>query len=106
MGLVIFAVLFALSMILRGGSLDVFWDWFIVNTGIWPDAPDLTMATGLGLSFFVGFLWWRHSPSDNKTLVGEDWGEVLGRAIGLTVVSYAWFWLVALFLHYFLNVGA
>lgn len=39
--LLLFIGWFVVTLVLRGVSLDVFWGWFIQNTGVWPAAPDL-----------------------------------------------------------------
>lgn len=104
--LAMFFAWFAVTLVLRGVSLDVFWDWFIVNTGVWPAAPDLTVATAIGLSFFVSFLFWRDSTADREASRGKSVIEIICEGVGITIVFYAWFWLVALFLHYWLNIGA
>jgi hypothetical protein len=104
--LVIFAAWFLITTLLRGASLDVFWGWFIQNT-FWPDAPDLTLAWALGLSFIVSFLVHQMSgPADRKANQGKSAGDVIGEGIGMTLTYYASFWLVALLYHYVFGIGA
>lgn len=102
----LFFVWLAITLVLRGVSLDVFWDWFIVNTGVWPAAPDLTVGTALGLSFFVSFLFWRDSSADREANKGKSVTDTILESMGIGLVLYATFWLMALFLHYTLGIGA
>lgn len=91
---VIFLFAFFVFTILRGASLDVFWDWFIVG----PDAPfqtlpGLTFAQALGLSLVVSFLTYQ-STADTET--DDDATEAAVKAVAKGLVYYTVIWFVAI----------
>lgn len=100
----VFLVWLAVVMLLRGVTLDIFWDWFLRD--VFPSLPGLTVGTALGISLFVTFLWWRDSEADTDAVARKSAWELVGAGVAKTVVYYAWFWLMALLLHYGFNIGA
>lgn len=102
--MVILAVLgflgyWVLISVIGGGTLDVFWDWFIRTPNIWPDAPDLTIGSALGLMLVVGFL-----TQSASVMRGDN--DDISVSIGKGLLYYAIIWAVALVYHVVLGIGS
>jgi hypothetical protein len=102
MALLLFVVWFLVLAAARGASLDVFWDWFIRTPNIWPDAPDLTTGSALGLSFVVTFLTYQMS-ADAETPERDATTTIL-IGIGKSLAFYGAVWLTALVYHYIFGI--
>jgi len=96
-------VIMAYTMILRGLSLEVFWDWFVSG----PDAPfygsvpGITFAQALGISLLVAFL--TYDAFDKKTENGgRDAGTILLESFFKITLIYGVFWLGAILYHSFM----
>jgi hypothetical protein len=102
LALAIFVVWFLVLAAVRGASLDVFWDWFVRYPGVWPDAPDLTTGSALGLSFVITFLTYQFVDDSKEN---EDATTILLRGVGKSLVFYAFVWVAALIYHYLFGIG-
>lgn len=87
--------------VVRGGSLDVFWDWFLAG----PDAPfygslpDITLVQALGISLIVTLLTYHHSSADQEANKGKGATALIMESIGVSVVFYVTFWIFAIIYH-------
>lgn len=104
LALVMFIAWFLALAVVRGASLDVFWDWFIATPNIWPAAPDLTIGSALGLSFVITFLTYQASADAKQE--GDSAITIIAIGIGKSIVFYATVWVTALAYHYLFNIGA
>ncbi len=87
-----------LFMLIRGASLDVFWDWFIAGqyAPFFEAAPDITLIQALGMSVIIGFFTGNWLSKMAKT---DDETEKPTSVLGYTLGGYVGLWLVAIFIH-------
>lgn len=105
MGTAIYAiVLLIASIIARGFALMVLWEWLIRST--FNNAPELGMASAIGLSIFTGYLI--HVPNQKPETNKEEQTESeiiseLNKAFFRSIVNIAVFIGMAYVVTLFLN---
>lgn len=93
--LLIIIIAMTLGAVLRGGTLDVFWEWFINGPAApFQSAPDLSFAQALGVSLVVSFLTYQFTNSESESSDDATEAAVLGLVKLLAI--YAILWILAL----------
>lgn len=85
----------AFTAVVRGGSLDVFWDWFISGpeAPFHGSAPDISLIQALGLALVVTYLVFQFHDTDNN---GRSAGEVIAYSFGQFIVLTGTLWVAAI----------
>lgn len=99
--MVVIAFIFFIAIvfsILRGLTLDVFWDWFITGPNApFHSVPSITFVQALGLSLVVTFLTFQ--PGAEKSTEGQSPVEAAVQTIGVGIFWYATVWAFAIAYH-------
>lgn len=97
--LLLFIGFLVIFSILRGVTLDVFWDWFISGptAPFHGSVPSITLVQALGISLLVAFLTFQ--PGAEKDNEGKGVRELVAEQIGVGVVLYVTFWVFAIIYH-------
>lgn len=104
--MIIFGILLLIgtAMVLRGVSIDTFWDWFVSGAGapFYQHAPDIGFWQALGLSLLIAFMTYEFN---NITLEEDkdDSSTILIKAFVKLFIIYGSFWGLAIFYHSFIN---
>lgn len=94
--LILFIALF--FSVLRGLTLDVFWDWFISGPSApFHSVPSITFVQALGLSLLISFLTFQ--PGAEKDDSDKDPTEVCIKLISTGFLFYGVFWVFAIIYH-------
>ena len=84
--------------VLRGLTLDVFWDWFITGPSApFHSIPSITFIQALGLSLVITFLTFQ--PGAEKSEESKDPVEVCAQQIATGLLFYALIWVFAVVYH-------
>lgn len=95
-----FFIAMIILTIIRGVTIDQFWDWFLID----PGAPfhgqlsAITTAEALGLSLIISVLVFSTtgSDADNAANRGKSVGEVLFKSFLMSLMLYGVWWAFAL----------
>lgn len=102
MTILAFLVAIVVLTIVRGVTIDQFWDWFLINPGapFYDKLPAISMAQALGLSLMVSVFVYSHTGSDADSQANEGKPAVqqLLETMGKATFIYAFWWTFALIL--------
>lgn len=97
-------LLIPISALIGGASLDIWWSWFIQP--VFPAAPDLTLATAIGVAFVVSFLTQSATVIQDDTNAPADPAAQVARSVGKGGSYYIVMWILALTYHFLFGIGA
>lgn len=94
--LVIFIAL--VFSVLRGLTLDVFWDWFVTGPSApFHSIPSITFVQALGLSLLISFLTFQPGAEEDQS--DKDPLEICVKTISTGFLFYGVFWIFAIAYH-------
>lgn len=95
-----FFIAMVILTIIRGVTIDQFWDWFLIDPGapFHGQLPAITTAEALGLSLIVSVFMFSTtgSDADNAANQGKSIGEVLLHNFLMGLILYGLWWVFAL----------